>query len=424
MHRNLLSLSRRSLVGGSLGTALAAAQLNWPLWMPRLAFAKNNEGGRKGDVLVCIFLRGGADGLNIIVPYAEDTYYNARPGLALARPDDAKADSKNKVLDLDGFFGLHPALAPLHPFFRGQQALAVHAAGSPDPTRSHFEAMDYMERGTPGSVALNTGWIGRHLAALDSTPQGILRAVGWGDSLPLSLRGSVNALALRSIIDYHLQGREENSAQMATAINTLYAADHSVLRSAAQETQAVMDVVTKINVSSYKPRPGVTYDPNNDFALALMQTAALIKADVGLEVSAIDLGGWDTHQNQAQDQATAISALSNGLAAFATDMSDLLSKVTVVVLSEFGRRVGENASGGTDHGHGNMLLLLGGNLINKPVVARWPGMADDKLDNGDLAVTIDYRDILGEVVSKRLKNKHLDVVFPGHTLQPVGVIKE
>ncbi len=390
----------------------------WPNWMPRMAYAAKDQ-APGGDVLVCIFLRGGADGLNIVVPHGDNEYYTARPKIAIARPDQKSVASR--VLDLDGFFGLHPTLAPLLPFFQAHQMVAVHATGSPDPTRSHFEAMDYMERGIPGNNTLNTGWIGRHLASQEAGSQAVLRAVGWGDSLQSSLRGSINALALRSISSYHLQGREDNTGNLQQAINSLYAIDSNALHSFAEQTQSIIDLVSKINVASYKPSKDVKYNPNSDFEMALMQTAALIKANVGLEVSAIDLGGWDTHQNQLIDQASALLDLGQGLANFATDLDDTLKKVTVVVMSEFGRRVTENASAGTDHGHGNMMLVMGGHMTNKPVVANWPGLSQDKLSDGDLSITTDYRDVLSEILSKRLHNSKIDAVFPNFTPQDHGI---
>ncbi|HVO41927.1 MAG TPA: DUF1501 domain-containing protein [Aggregatilineales bacterium] len=415
-------MNRRDMMNRTLAlSALAAAQIGWPGWMPRLAFADTNRGPR-GDVLVIVFLRGGADGLNVVVPHGDKSYYDARPAIGIARPDDSKADSDKKSLDLDGMFGLHPALAPLLPLFKANQMIAVHATGSPDPTRSHFDAMDFMERGTPGDHSVATGWLGRHLASLDTGTNAPLRAIGWGGSLQTSLRGSVSATALQSILDYHLKGRPDMAAQMLATLNGLYAADSATLKQLADQTNAVLDLVTKVNVASYKAAGGATYDSKNAFDLALMQTAALIKADVGLEAAAIDLGGWDTHQNETADLAKDLTGLAAGLNAFHTDMDDLMKSTTVVIMSEFGRRVQENASGGTDHGHGNMMMLMGAHLVSKPVFADWPGLAPDKLSNGDLAITIDYRDVLAEVVQNRLNNPALDVVFPNYKPTLRGIV--
>lgn len=418
-----ITISRRDLLQRGVAlSALASAQIAWQSWMPRLSFT-NKKRDPQGDVLVAVFLRGGADGLSIIVPHGEDAYYQARPKLSIARPDNSRADAANRVLDLDGFFGLNPAMSPLLPIFQGGQLLAVQGTGSPDPTRSHFDAMSYMERGTPGSYDINTGWLGRHLASLESPDSPLLRAIGWGSTLQQSLRGSINATAIKSIVDYHLQGRADSADAMLNALNSLYSVDPAQLQDVAQQTQAVLDIVSKVNIANYKPTNGATYDNANDFHLALMQTAALIKADIGLEIAAVDVGGWDTHQNQQNDLPTLLASLSSGLAAFHADLTDQMSHVTVVVMSEFGRRVQENASSGTDHGHGNMLLLMGGNVIAKPVFADWPGLHPDQLVNGDLAITIDYRDVLSEILIKRLNNPQTDAVFPDFTPTLRGILK-
>jgi uncharacterized protein (DUF1501 family) len=422
MSRDTKTVSRREMLNRSLAlSALAGAQLAWPSWMPRLSFASKNR-APTGDVLVVVFLRGGADGLNVIVPFGEAAYHAARPSLKLARPDDSAADAARRVLDLDGFFGLHPTMSSVLPIFKAGELLAVHATGSPDPTRSHFDAMSYMERGTPGSYAITTGWLGRHLASLE-TGSAPLRAIGWGTALQQSLRGSISATAIKSIIDYHLQGRADAAADMLATLNALYAADAATLKTVADQTNAILDLVSRVNISSYVPRGGVEYDEQSEFDMALMQTAALIKADVGLEISAVDLGGWDTHQNQEADLLRLLTALSKGLAAFHADMGELMSRITVVVMSEFGRRLQENASGGTDHGHGNVMLVMGGNLINKPVIAQWPGLQPEQLSDGDLAITIDYRDVLSELLTKRLNNPQAGVVFPDFTPTPHGIFK-
>jgi len=421
MARETRTISRREMLKRSAAlAALASAQLAWPSWMPRLAFAANRA--PKGDILVCVFLRGGADGLNVIIPHGDEFYYQARPTLALARPDDTKADKKGKVLDLDGFFGLHPNMDSLLPIFKGGQMVAVHAAGSPDPTRSHFDAMDFMERGAPGDHSIATGWLARHLNVIDYGTAAPLRAVGWGTALQASLRGTVNATALQSIANYHLMGRADVATEMLKTLNALYTADSNALKAAANQTNAALEIVSKVNIATYTPASGAKYD-QSDFHMALMQTAALIKADLGLEVAAIDLGGWDTHQNELQDIGNDLAELASGLAAFHADMGDQMKNITVVVMSEFGRRVQENASGGTDHGHGNMMMVMGGHVSAKPVITDWPTLAPEKLYNGDdLAITTDYRDVLSEILSLRLNNTALNEVFPNYTPKPRGVL--
>ncbi len=416
--------SRREVLRGSAAALSAtAAQAALPSWMPRLAFASAQMGTR-GDVLVSIFLRGAADMLNMIVPYAEDAYYAARPKLAIPRPDDHHADGK--VLDLDGFFGLHPALAPLLPIFQGGDFAAVQAAGSPDETRSHFEAMDYMERGTPGETTLASGWIGRHLATLNTGNSSPIRAVGWGTSVQAALHGSISPVAVRSIVDYHLSGDERIAAQMLTSLNRLYSLQSNSLSASADATQAAIQILARVSYQSYQPKNGAVY-PEDDFALALRQTAALIRADLGLEAACIDLGGWDTHVNQGGvqgQQAQLMAQLANGLAAFHTDMGEDMRRVSVVVMSEFGRRVHENGGGGTDHGHGSALLVMSGSLDQSGVVTRWPGLDAGALDRGeDLAITTDYRDVLAELLRVRLNNAAVSDVFPNFSPAPIGLFR-
>ncbi|MFN8563175.1 MAG: DUF1501 domain-containing protein [Anaerolineae bacterium] len=378
----------------------------------------------RGDVLISIFLRGGADMLNMVVPHGEDAYYAARPKLAIPRPDDTSADSR--VLDLDGFFGLHPALGALLPIFQGGEMLAVHAAGSPDETRSHFEAMDFMERGTPGEYTLASGWIGRHLATLNTGNTSPIRAVGWGTAVQAALRGSISPVAIKSIVDYHLNGDERVAAQMLASLNRLYSLESDSLTESARATESAIDILARVGYQNYQPRNGAVY-PQTDFAMALRQTAALIRADVGLEAACLDLGGWDTHVNQggAQgQQARLMTQLAEGLAAFHTDMADAMARVSVVVMSEFGRRVAENGGGGTDHGHGSALLVMGGNLAKQNVVANWLGLEGDALDRGeDLAITTDYRDVLAELLTLRLNNAAIPAIFPNFTATPVGVFR-
>ena len=418
-------ITRREMLRNTSAMAgVAAAHSMLPMWMPKLAFAPANSAAR-GDVLISVFLRGGADMLNMVIPHAEDAYYAARPKLAIPRPDASGNDPK--VLDLDGFFGLHPALAPLLPVFKGGEMVAVHATGSPDETRSHFEAMDFMERGTPGDFSLHTGWIGRHLATLDTGNTSPVRAVGWGTAVQASLRGTVSPVAIKSIADYHLGGDLKAAARMMTAIDSLYKLDSDTLYASAQATTSAIQVVAGIGYQNYQPQNRATY-PESDFANALKQTAALIRANVGLEAACIDLGGWDTHVNQGGvegEQASLMTDLAEGLAAFHSDMGTDMQRVTVVVMSEFGRRVQENGGGGTDHGHGSALLTMSGSLSSaKPVVANWPGMSEDKLDRGeDLAITIDYRDILGELMTNRLHNPAVDQVFPNYTPKAPGLFK-
>jgi uncharacterized protein (DUF1501 family) len=388
-------------------------------WMPRLAFTPKNSAPR-GDTLVVIFLRGAADVLNIVVPHGEDAYYGLRPTLGIPRPDDRK--SKLRALDLDGFFGFHPALQNLLDAWNEKQLAIIHACGAPDESRSHFKAMELMERGVDDAKGPASGWIGRHLATLDTGNTSPLRAVGVGEMPQRSLSGTVPVSALRSITDFHLNGDARVAAQMRSALDTLYAGGDafSVL---GQDTLGILDILQKLDPTK---TPESRF-PNSAFGLALQQVSMLIKADVGLEVAAIDLGGWDTHFAQGSTEgqmANLIRDLGDGLSAFHAAMRDHLHKLTVVTMSEFGRRASENGSLGTDHGHGSMMMVLGGNVLGGRVHGEWPGLESGQLVGpGDLAVTTDYRDVLSEVLIKRLNNPALADIFPNYQARMLDILR-
>ena len=381
-------------------------------WMPRMSFAPKNTAPR-GDTLVVVFLRGAADVLNMVVPHGEDAYYQLRPTLGIPRPDDSKKMKEERVIDLDGFFGFHPNMSPLLESWQSRQLAIIHACGAPDESRSHFKAMELMERGVDDERGPASGWIGRHLATLNTGNSSPLRAVGMGTRPQRSLTGSVPVSALRSIADFHLGGNQQALQQMRAALNYVYRNDEL-----GQDTLSIMDTLQKLDPLTYSSP--IEY-PDSEFGLALKQTAMLIKAEVGLEVSAIDLGGWDTHFTQGSAigiMPNLMKDLAEGLAAFHADMSNHMSKLTIVTMSEFGRRAYENGSLGTDHGHGSMMMVLGGNVDGGKVHGQWPGLGEGQLIGpGDLAVTTDYRDVLSEVLSKRLNNPATSDVFPEY--QPV-----
>lgn len=381
-------------------------------WMPRLAFAPQNTAPR-GDTLVVIFLRGAADVLNMVVPHGEEAYYRLRPSLGVPRPDDSSVKKEDRAIDLDGFFGLHPSMNALLDSWISNQLAFIHACGAPDESRSHFKAMELMERGVDDERGPGSGWIGRHLATLNTANSSPLRAVGMGTRPQRSLSGSVPVSALRSIADFHLGGDPRVLQQMRAALNTVYAGD--VL---GQDTLSIMDTLERLDPLKYTSRGQAEY-PDTEFGLALKQIAMLIRAEVGLEVSAIDVGGWDTHF--AQGSVTGLMPnlmkdLADGLAAFHTDMQDHMNNLTVVTMSEFGRRASENGSLGTDHGHGSMMMLLGGSVDGGRVHGKWPGLEDGQMIGpGDLAVTTDYRDVLSEVLVKRLNNPATNEIFPEYS---------
>ncbi len=404
------TLSRRDFLKLA-GWSLAAPAL--PSWMPRMAFAP--EGVEpQGDILVCVFQRGGMDGLNAVIPHGESKYYNRRPTLAIPEP---KSGDDETGIDLDGFFGLHPALRPLKNLWDDGGLAIVHAVGSPDPTHSHFDAMDYMERGTPGEKQIPTGWIGRHLQTAPWQNESPFRAVGMGGVMQASLRGPVPVTTLQSIADFHLGGRTQDLAAIQQTLASLYGLGGS-LDSEAVETFSAIDLLSKIDVNNYLPENGAEY-PETGYGQAMKQVAQLAKADVGLEVACVDIGGWDTHAAEGTLEGAMprlLDEFANGLAALYHDLGERRGKVTIVTMSEFGRRAYENGSKGTDHGHGNVMFVMGGNVNGGAVYGEWPGMAEGQLaDPGDLAITTDFRDVLGEIVQKRLANAdNVANIFPGY----------
>lgn len=398
-----LKLSRRGVL-----TGLGLGAVHWLAASPALAQLGLKPGGKDGQVLVDIFLRGGMDGLNVVVPYGEETYYRLRPGLGIPKRD---------LLDLDGFFGLHSQLAPLLPYFRNGQLGMIHAVGSDDQTRSHFEAMSAMERGLPkASTGSSSGWIARHL---ETTPTGSttpLRAVAIGPTMPDSLKGATQAVAMESVVDYRL-GIEEESYR--SALSDLYGSSKDPYGMAGHATLEVLQTLRRLDPKEY--RPDAAY-PNSDLGAALRQVAFLIKAGVGLEVAALDRGGWDTHVAQAQWLALNLDDLGKSLAAFYKDLGREISRVTIVVQTEFGRRAAENSGLGTDHGRASVMLVGGGPVKGGKVYADWPGLEDGKLEPpGDLRVTTDYRRPLAEILRFH-GNQDLSAVFPCYEARPTGIL--
>ncbi|MDZ4764468.1 MAG: DUF1501 domain-containing protein [Chloroflexota bacterium] len=424
---NLLTSRRGFLSGAAKLGVIGAAKSLFPSWMPRLAFRQDAQTAGRGDVLVAIFLRGGIDGLSAIVPFGEGAnYYDRRPTLAVPEP----GSGDRAALDLDGFFGLHPSLAPLHDIYTANDLLVVHATGSIDPSRSHFDAMQFMEYGTPGSKTSGTGWIGRHLESLANQNDSPFRAVGMGAMVPNSLRGSVVPLALKSIADFHLRGREDELRRAQATLGQMYGvqAPADLLGSQAKAVFDTVDMLGTLNASGYTPNNGAVYpEDEHGFGMGLRQIAQLIKADVGLEVACVDVGGWDTHENQGTldgQFASLLDTLGRGLAAFYADMGAGMRNVSLVTMSEFGRTVDENASSGTDHGHGNFMLVMGGGAAGGQVYSQWPTLDEMALDeSGDLTITTDYRDVLSEIIQHRLHNPALGDVFPNHTITPLGLIR-
>ncbi len=414
-----MKISRRYFLksGGIAMVGMAAM----PAFLQRAVAVAATPSKKK---LVVLFQRGAVDGLNVVVPFAEPEYYRLRPAIAIPQPSSG---AQGAAIDLDGFFGLHPTLQPLQPLFRNGQLAVVHAAGSPDPTRSHFDAQDFMESGTPGVKSTEDGWLNRTMQSIperDATP---IRAVAFGPYLPLTLQGAAPAVAIPNLKQFKMYGPPQT---VEAGFEAMYAqAADTELRGVGRETFEAVDMLKKIDPDSYQPENGAAY-PAGRFGRNLQQIAELFKADVGLEVAFLDSGGWDHHVAEGGAEgrlANLLRDLGQGMAAFHQDMGDRMGDVVFVSMSEFGRTAHENGSGGTDHGHANCMLVMGGAVKGGKVYARWPGMSEEKLyQNRDLAVTTDYRAVLSEIVSNHLGDRDLAKVFPGFRDDPrqhFGLIK-
>ncbi len=381
-------MQRRALVKAT-GLALFGIG-SAPAWLARAAAQAE---GRRKKVLVTIFQRGAMDGLHAVVPYGDPAYRTLRPTMAVASP-----------LDLDGYFGLNPALAPLQPLWQEKQLAVVEAVGSPDPTRSHFDAQDYMESGTPGVKSTRDGWLNRTLAT-EAKPSPV-RAVALGADLPRMLRGTNPAVALASVRDFQVR-----DAMAARDLEATFA--KSSLANLSHETFEAVRILKSLPAASTT----VTY-PNSRLGQSLKDIARLIKADVGLEVAFADMGGWDTHVNQTARLNQLLGEFATALAAFWQDLGDRLEDVAVVTMSEFGRTARENGTRGTDHGHANVMFAFGAGIRGGKVHGQWPGLAAEQLyERRDLAVTTDFRTVLSEVVSQHLGHRAA-TVFPGFNPTP------
>jgi len=384
-----------------------------PSFLTRAAFSAV-EGSADKKRLVVIFQRGAADGLNIVVPHAEPAYYVMRPSINIPR---------TAVIDLDGFFGLHPSLAALQPIWNQRHLAVVHAAGSPDPSRSHFDAQDFMESGTPGVKGTEDGWLNRALRDLPaSVDKSTFRAIGLGPSLPRILTGHEPAVALNNINDFGVGGRNPALWPAANTFEAMYANSvDSVMHGTGQETFAAVKMLKAADPSKYKPGIGADY-PKGRFGDSLKQLCQLIKANLGVQVAFADIGGWDHHVNEGSTQgqiANVLREFAQSLGAFWIDLGDLAEDTVVVTMSEFGRTARENGNRGTDHGHANVMFVMGGPVKGGKVYGRWPGLDQSQLYDGrDLAVTTDFRRVLGEAVYQHLGNKALQEVFPGFDNQP------
>ena len=387
-----------------------------------LARTVEAAGAARRRILVTIFQRGAVDGLNMIVPFGEREYYASRPSIAVQKPN-----APDGAIDLDGFFGLHPRLAPLKPLWDARQLAIVHACGSPDGTRSHFDAQDYMETATPGVKSTQDGWLNRYLHAREHADATPFRAVALAPQMPRSLQGLEPALAIGQIGQFGIRaGQATDMVQASFEAEYAAAADKVLNRTGGQAFDAVR-MLKSADPAKYQPENGADY-PRSGYGDALRQIAQLVKADVGLEIAFAEAGGWDTHVNQgssAGQLGTRLDDFGRGIAALARDLGDRMSDIVILTMSEFGRAVAENGNRGTDHGHGNAMMIIGGqNVRGGKVYGRWPGLArEQRYDGRDLAVTTDFRCVFAEVVRTHLGVSDTRTIFPGFSdTQTLGFI--
>jgi uncharacterized protein (DUF1501 family) len=410
-----MSINRRFFLKSG-GVALASITFAHaaPSFLQRTALAQGvgRAGGGRRKTIIAIFQRGAVDGLNMVVPHGESAYYNMRPTIAVAKP---RSGDQEAAIDLDGFFGLHPALAPFKPLWDEKRLAIVHACGSPDNTRSHFDAQDYMESATPGVKSTPDGWLNRYLQASKDPTASPFRAVSMTPGLPRSLMGRAPALAIQDLSAFAIRAGAQ-TASVQGGFEAIYEQGvDEVLRGTGKETFAAVKFLKQANPAQYKPENGAQY-PRGRFGTSLLQIAQLIKAGVGLEVAFTDCGGWDTHTNEGNARGQLglrLQEFGAGIAALVTDLGQRMDDVVILTMSEFGRTARENGNRGTDHGHANAMFVIGNAVRGGRVYGKWPGLRNDQLYEGrDLALTTDFRDVFSEVVQRHMGNSNLQTIFP------------
>jgi len=410
-----MSMQRRYFLKSG-AVALVTMGLS-PSFLRRTAFGMELPAAQKGKVLICLFQRGAADALNVVVPFGDPSYYALRPNIAI--PSPLRGQGTAAALDLDGFFGLHPSLSPLKPLWDKGMLAPIHAVGSPSTTRSHFDAQDYMESGTPDQKGTTDGWLNRYLAANGTceeckvTP---FRAVAMTQQTPRILEGSAPAVAMNSLSEFAVRTGGGDQVARLEALYKTGSAD--VVHGAGSEMFEAVKMLKSANPLQYLPANGANY-PKSQFGQRLMQIAQLIKSGVGLEIAFADIGGWDTHVNQGSvngQLANRLDDFAQSIAALTTDLGDKMENVVILTMSEFGRMAKQNGNGGTDHGHAGAMFVIGGSVKGKKVYGKWPGLAPGQLYEGrDLALTTDFRTVFSEIASKHLGATKLDAMFPGFT---------
>jgi uncharacterized protein (DUF1501 family) len=412
-------MQRRAFVkSGAL--ALVTLGLS-PSFLRRTAFGAQLINAPKGKTLICLFQRGAADALNIVVPHGDKSYYGLRPSIAIPRPSgSSRTMSRDAAIDLDGFFGFHPSLAPFKPLYDRGILAPVHAVGSPSATRSHFDAQDYMETGTPDVKGTQDGWLNRYLAVqgtCDECRTSPFRAVSLTQQTPRIMEGASEVVAMNSLNEFTVRA----SGTQAERLEALYRTGSAdLIHGTGSEMFEAVKMLKAANPQKYAPRNGAEY-PRSQFGQRLLQIAQLVKADVGLEIAFADVGGWDTHVNQGSTQgqlAVRLDDFARSIAALVTDLGDRMDDVLILTMSEFGRMARENGNRGTDHGHAGALFVIGGDVKGGKVHGKWPGLANEQLYEGrDLALTTDFRAVFSEVTARHLGATKLERVFPGFAVR-------
>ena len=414
-------MNRRFFIkSGSVALASVGLSLSAPAFLERVVVANDRKTGGRRKTLIAIFQRGAVDGLNMIVPFGESNYYSSRPAIAIPKPQAGnQSGNQESAIDLDGFFGLHPSLSALKPLWDSSRLAIVHASGSPDNTRSHFDAQDYMESATPGVKSTADGWLNRYLSSKKDEQESLFRAVALSRQMPRAMQGTAPVLAVSNLSNFAIRAGK-SSANVQGGFEAIYSRDkNETLAETGRDTFAAINYLKQVNPAQYHPENGAEY-PRNAFGNSLLQIAQLIKAGVGLEIAFTDIGGWDTHVNQGNSRgqlANLLLQFSSGIAALYQDLGQRMDDVVILTMSEFGRTVRENGNRGTDHGHANAMMVLGNSVRGRQVYGKWPGLKSDQLYEGrDLALTTDFRDVFGEIAALHLGTKDLKSVFPGYPI--------
>jgi uncharacterized protein (DUF1501 family) len=400
---------------GGIALASFGVSLSAPTFLQRAlnGQVRHRITGRRRKTLIAIFQRGAVDGLNMVVPHGERAYYDLRPSIAIPKPQTGNQEA---TINLDGFFGLHPSLAPLKSFWDSKRLAIVHASGSPDNTRSHFDAQDYMESATPGVKSTGDGWLNRYLQSKADPERSLFRAVSLTQQMPRVLQGPAPALAMSNLAEFTIRAGR-SSASVQGGFEAMYGGAVDTLGGTGRETFEAVNYLKNVNPAQYLPENGAEY-PRTPFGNSLLQIAQLIKAGVGLEVAFTDVGGWDTHVNQGNSRgqlSNLLQQFGTALTALVTDLGQRMDDVVVLTMSEFGRTVRENGNRGTDHGHANAMFVVGNDVRGGRIYGPWPGLKSDQLHEGrDLALTTDFRDVFAEIARKHLDTGNLQAVFPGY----------